>query len=273
VAEPDRIVAMALEVDTVGPGVLAAADRVVEEGRLGQLLDALAQVGEAPAAAPEVWARLATPDVVRRLAGHEPVDFKTLERLVPRVGLPAAAPLLDALATAEARSTRRGLLAQLAKMGPELARIVIARLDDPRWYVTRNLLALLEDLAPLPAGFSASSYLGHTDARVRWQAVKLQVTLPAQRDAALAARIPARCDWRSGWRWRCNAVPTTPSRRWLIARRTARVRSTCAASRSVPSGTRARRRRSTRCSASRPGAGACSDGRSCVPSRPRCSPR
>ncbi len=186
VAEPDRIVAMALEVDTVGPGVLAAADRVVEEGRLGQLLDALAQVGEAPAAAPEVWARLATPDVVRRLAGHEPVDFKTLERLVPRVGLPAAAPLLDALATAEARSTRRGLLAQLAKMGPELARIVIARLDDPRWYVTRNLLALLEDLAPLPAGFSASSYLGHTDARVRWQAVKLQVTLPAQRDAALA---------------------------------------------------------------------------------------
>src|SRR5213078_2910162 len=107
----------------------------------------------------------------RRLAGHEPVDFKTLERLVPRVGLPAAAPLLDALATAEARSTRRGLL---------------ARLDDPRWYVTRNLLALLEDLAPLPAGFSASSYLGHTDARVRWQAVKLQVTLPAQRDAALA---------------------------------------------------------------------------------------
>src|SRR5213592_4410952 len=186
VAEPDRIVAMALEVDTVGPGVLAAADRVVEEGRLGQLLDALAQVGEAPAAAPEVWARLATPDVVRRLAGHEPVDFKTLERLVPRVGLPAAAPLLDALATAEARSTRRGLLAQLAKIGPELAPIVIARLDDPRWYVTRNLLALLEDLAPLPAGFSASSYLGHTDTRVRWQAVKLQVTLPAQRDAALA---------------------------------------------------------------------------------------
>src|SRR5438046_2527442 len=33
---------------------------------------------------------------------------------------------------------------------------------------------------------STSSYLGHTDARVRWQAVKLQVTLPAQRDAALA---------------------------------------------------------------------------------------
>src|SRR5437899_612871 len=122
--EPDRIVAMALEIDAVNPQVLAAADRVVREGRLGQLLDALAEVPESMGAAPEVWARLATPDVVRQLATREPVDFKTLERLVPRGGL--------------------------------------------------------------PAGFSAATYLRHADARVRWQAVKVQVKLPAERDAALA---------------------------------------------------------------------------------------
>jgi hypothetical protein len=186
--EPDRIVAMALEVGTVSPHVLAAADRLVEEGRLGRLLEALAEAHDT-AAAPELWARLANPDVVRRLAAREPVDFPTLERLVPRVGLQAGPPLLDALAAAEARGTRRGLLAQLAKMGPALAPVVIGRLDDPRWYVTRNLLALLEDLAPLPPGFSAAAYLRHADARVRWQAVKLQVTLPAERDAAIAAGL------------------------------------------------------------------------------------
>jgi hypothetical protein len=184
--EPDRIVAMALEVDAVNPHVLAAADRVVREGRLGHLLDALAEVPEAQGAAPEVWARLATADVVRQLAMQEPVDFKTLERLVPRVGLPAAPPLLDALAAAEARGVRRGLLAQLVKMGAEIAPVVIARLEDPRWYVTRNMLALLEDLSPLPPGFSAAAYLRHQDARVRWQAVKVQVKLPAGRDDALA---------------------------------------------------------------------------------------
>src|SRR5207253_3493864 len=184
--EPDRIVAMALEVDTVNAHVLAAADRVVREGRLGQLLDALAEVSESEGAASEVWARLATADVVRQLATREPVDFKTLERLVPRVGLPAAAPLLDALAVAEARGVRRGLLAQLAKMGPEIASIVIPRLGDQRWYVTRNLLGLLEELSPLPQGFSAAAYLRHADARVRWQAVKVQVKLPAERDEALA---------------------------------------------------------------------------------------
>src|SRR5437764_4249379 len=184
--EPDRIVAMALEVDTVNAHVLGAADRVAQEGRLGQLLDALAEVPESQGAASQVWARLATADVVRQLAMREPVDFKTLERLVPRVGLLAAAPLLDALAAAEARGVRRGLLAQLARMGPEIAPVVIPRLEDSRWYVTRNLLALLEDLSPLPPGFSAAAYLRHADARVRWQAVKVQVKLPAARDEALA---------------------------------------------------------------------------------------
>ncbi len=184
--EPDRIVAMALEVDTVNAHVLGAADRVAQEGRLGPLLDALAEVPESQGAASQVWARLATADVVRQLATRDPVDFKTLERLVPRVGLLAAAPLLDALAAAEARGVRRGLLAQLARMGPEIAPVVIPRLEDSRWYVTRNMLALLEDLSPLPPGFSAAAYLRHADARVRWQAVKVQVKLPAARDEALA---------------------------------------------------------------------------------------
>src|SRR5438128_1514216 len=178
-----------MAVDAVLEIVQAAADRVVQEGRLGQLLDALAEVSESPGAAREVWARLATADVVRQLATRDPVDFKTLERLVPRVGVAAAAPLLDALAAAEARGVRRGLLAQLAKMGPEIAAIVVQRLGDARWYVTRNMLALLEELSPLPSGFSAAAYLGHPDARVRWHAVKVQVKLPDERDEALAVGL------------------------------------------------------------------------------------
>src|SRR5437763_5392965 len=39
--EPDRLVAMALEIGTMGPRLHAAVDRVVAEGRLAQLLDAL----------------------------------------------------------------------------------------------------------------------------------------------------------------------------------------------------------------------------------------
>src|SRR6266700_2044332 len=187
--EPDRLVAMALEIGTMGPRLPAAVDRVVAEGRLAQLLDALEGGVADSAAAATVRARIATAAAVQQIVAREPIDFKLLERLVPLVGAAAAPPLLAALAAAESRGARRGLLAQLAKMGAEIAPFVIARLDDSRWYVTRNLLALLEELGPPPAGFSAAAYMRHADARVRWQAVKLQLKLPAERDEALIAGL------------------------------------------------------------------------------------
>ncbi len=187
--EPDRLVAMALEIGTMGPRLHAAVDRVVAEGRLAQLLDALEAGVADTAAAATVRARIATAAAVQQIVARESIDFKLLERLVPLVGAAAAPPLLDALAAAESRGARRGLLAQLAKMGAEIAPLVIARLDDSRWYVTRNLLALLEELGPPPPGFSAAPYMQHADARVRWQAVKLQLKLPGGRDEALVAGL------------------------------------------------------------------------------------
>jgi hypothetical protein len=187
--EPDRLVAMALEIGTMGPRLHAAVGRVVTEGRLAQLLDALEGGAADTAVAATVRAQIATAAAVQQIVAREPIDFKLLERLVPLVGPAAAPPLLDALAVAESRGARRGLLAQLAKMGAEIAPVAIARLDDSRWYVTRNLLALLEALGPPPAGFSAAPYMRHADARVRWQAVKLQLKLPAERDEALIAGL------------------------------------------------------------------------------------
>src|SRR5437016_2161953 len=187
--EPDRLVAMALESGIMGPRLHAAVDRVVAEGRLAQLLDALEAGVADTAAAATVRARIATAAAVQQNVAREPIDFKLLERLVPLVGAAAAPPLLDALAAAESRGARRGLLAQLAKMGAEIAPLVIARLDDSRWYVTANLLGLLEELGPPPPGFSAAPYMQHADARVRWQAVKLQLKLPGGRDEALVAGL------------------------------------------------------------------------------------
>src|SRR5216110_85467 len=187
--EPDRLVAMALEIGTMGPRLPAAVGRVVAEGRLAQLLGALEGGAADTAAAATVRAQIATAGAVQQIVARAPIDFKLLERLVPLVGAAAAPPLLDALAVAESRGARRGLLAQLAKMGAEIAPFVIARLEDSRWYVTRNLLALLEELGPPPAGFSAAPYMRHTDARVRWQAVKLQLKLPADRDEALVVGL------------------------------------------------------------------------------------
>jgi len=188
-AEPERVVAMALEVETVGPRARAAVDRLVEEGKLLPLLEVLRQLPPDHAASGVVWERIATPDMVRRLVAKEPVDFTILDRLVPRVGVAAAEPLLEALAVAESRSTRRGLLGQLARLGSGIAPMVVARLDDERWYFTRNLLALLEDLPAVPDDFSPARLTQHADARVRWQALKLQLKLPAERERALITAL------------------------------------------------------------------------------------
>jgi len=187
--EPERIVALGLELDSLGPHVLAALDRLEREGGLARLLDVLDGMAEPSEAAATIWARVATVDAVARVVATEPVDFKLLERLAGHVGLPAAPLLLDALATAQARGTRRGLLAQLARLGAAIGPLVVARLADERWYVTRNLLALLDELPTLPEAFSPASYTEHADARVRWQAVKLQLRLPAERDAALVGAL------------------------------------------------------------------------------------
>src|SRR5206468_2270034 len=149
-AEPERVVAMALEVETVGPRAVAAVEHIVEAGRLGALLEALQQVPDERGAARAVWERVATSDVVRRLVRADPPDFTVLDRLIPHVGYAAAEPLLDALAVAQSRGARRGLLAQLVRLGAGIGPLVVRRLEDDRWYVIRNLLALLEDLAVLP---------------------------------------------------------------------------------------------------------------------------
>jgi hypothetical protein len=169
--------------------VFEAVDRLEREGGLARLLDVLDALAAPSEGAATIAARVATVDAVTRLVASEPVDFKLLERLTARVGLSAAAPLLDALATAQARGTRRGLLAQLVRLGPAIGPLVVARLGDERWFVLRNLLALLDELPALPEGFSPARYTRHDDARVRWQAVKLQLRLPAERNAALVGAL------------------------------------------------------------------------------------
>jgi hypothetical protein len=186
--EPDRIAAMGLELDVASEAVIDAAERIAET-RLPQLLDALEQMPATSPAAAELWKRVATPETIRRLATQHPVEFPTLDRLAPRAGVAAADPLLDAVAAAESRGERRGLLALLVRLGPAIAPLVIPRLDDERWYVTRNMLALLEELGETPSGFSALPYLTHKDSRVRLQALKLQLKLGAERARALASAL------------------------------------------------------------------------------------
>lgn len=205
-AEPLRIVQTAVETGMLGFGAWRAVERLVAERHVGELVDLLvtspdasggtAGAGGAGGAAPiradiaPLWTRLTSPDVVRQLASTEPPDFATIDRVLPRLPVDAFEPLLDVLGVSESRTTRRGLLDRLTRAPRELGPVIATRLAGQiPWYVTRNLLLILDGLPALPSGFSTAAFIAHEDARVRREAFKVSLKVPAERERALLGAL------------------------------------------------------------------------------------
>jgi hypothetical protein len=74
-------------------------------------------------------------------------------------------------------------------MGPEVGERAVERLADGRWFVLRNMLALLQRLDPLPGGFDPVKLLDHTDQRVRREAIPLALRRREGRERVLAAAL------------------------------------------------------------------------------------
>jgi len=191
-ADPVRLLQTGLEVGVLGPGAWRAVGRLVEGDGIAALVDVLEHAPPPPAGADlaPVWERITAPETVRRLAVHDPPDFGTLDRLLPRLPLPSFESLLDALAASESRTTRRGLLERLARAPREMGSAVATRLGGQHpWYVVRNLLLVLDALPALPDGFSSAPFAAHPDARVRREALKLSLKAPAERERALIGAL------------------------------------------------------------------------------------
>lgn len=187
--EPLRLVQMALELGASGDSLIAAVDTLVERKETPILLDLLAQAPPGDPAAEAVWSRLPARDELRRILEHEEPDAALVDRLLRRLGIEAAEPLLDSLVEADSRTTRRRLLTWLVQLGPGVGPLILARLDSPHWYVLRNMLVLLGGIDPWPPEFSPTAYLVHADARVRREALKLALGVPQLRDAAICTGL------------------------------------------------------------------------------------
>ena len=167
------------------------------EHHIGELVDVLAASADASSERAPVradmaplWTRVTSPDVVRQLATNEPPDFITLDRVLPRLHVDAFEPLLDVLGASESRTTRRGLLDRLTRAPRELGPVIATRLArEMPWYVTRNLLLILDGLPALPDGFSTAAFIAHQDARVRREALKVSLKVPAERERALIGAL------------------------------------------------------------------------------------
>jgi hypothetical protein len=190
VPESVRLIQMSLELGTVGPLVERALDDIVHAGQAKTVTNLLANQPDADVAvADSLLTWLVRPSALKELVSHEPLDVASLDALLPRLSVEGYQHLLDALASSENRATRRRLLDRLSRTEVDLGPLVLKHLDNPKWYVQRNMLILLQRAARVPEGFSAVPWAVHPDPRVRCEAIRLQLRLPAEREPAIVRAL------------------------------------------------------------------------------------
>lgn len=187
--EPERMIEIGLELGASTDSARRAAELLVNAGRTNEVLALLDDPGGDAATKEHLWTHLATPEMLRAQLDAPQLDMSVIERIVQRMGVGAADPLLDAIEKAEERTARWQLLDLLAQLGPDVGTRAIERLDGAPWYVQRNLLVLLGRLPGLPAGFSPEVLAANADPRVRREAIKLQLRTPGMRERALMAGL------------------------------------------------------------------------------------
>lgn len=186
--EPERIIQMSLELDSLGEPVTRAVDAMIRRGDLLRLFTLVSNAPERSRTAAAMWRQLASPEQLRTALREVPIDFTLVDQLVPRLKLAAADPLLDALEASPSRAIRRKLLDLLGQLGPEAATVIAARLPDERWFIVRNMLMLLADLGAQNVELG-TSYARHADGRVRREAIRILVGAPATREGAICAGL------------------------------------------------------------------------------------
>jgi HEAT repeat protein len=156
---------MALQRDFAGLADLVElmADSVGDEDEDRGLLT-LIQEFTSPAVASAIVARLAAAD--------DEGERARLVRVLSRVGTEGAMALTDALEQGKDRSERRTFLRSMVGLGPMGFEMAKRMVEDPRWYVVRNGVAVLGELGGRDAVTYLTSTLASGDKRVRKETIR-----------------------------------------------------------------------------------------------------
>lgn len=185
--EPERLLAMGIEIETFGDPVGRALTAMAAARDLHPLLTLLDQAPEGWMR-DELWRQVATPDVLQRQLDQDAPNLEIIERLVARMGLAAVPLLLDALETADER-TAAAFIEMMVRLGDDVGAYVLGRLDGSRSAQQRLLLSVLTKLGRAPAGFSLATWLQHPDGAVRREVFRTLLRDPDHRDTAIAEAL------------------------------------------------------------------------------------
>lgn len=188
--EPMRIVQMALEVEAVGVPLWRAVAELENTHRVAELIGTLVQAPSDNTVAQQLWQRLGTESSVRALLGQTDINFDVVNALLDRLPTERATDiLLHTLTESEDRTTRMAAYRRLVATGESVVTRIVALLSDDRWYVQRNMLAMLNEMQHVPTAFSPGNFARHADARVRREAIALWLRVPSELEQAIVAAL------------------------------------------------------------------------------------
>ena len=189
-ADPESVLQLGLEVGVAGPRVRAAVSLLLAHARLEAVV-ALLDDAPIPEAAEPLWAMVATPERLRAELASPRRNRTLIEQLSRRLGAGAVEQLFSQLAEAD-RPNRAWLLQVLRGFGPLAAAAAVAHVSDPRWYVRRNSLGLLQAIGEWPPTFSPEPLFLDPEPQVRRAAIKLALGAAELRERALRAALTDR---------------------------------------------------------------------------------
>ncbi len=155
-----------LELMRRAEGLAGSADIPVKE-RGTRLCEALGRVGNE-----KLFKSLAD----RHLAGTDTGSMEAAE-VLKRGAVRSANYLIDRLADEEDRGNRARLVSLLKDMGRGSIAPITARLDDPRWYLVRNVVHILAEIGDVSVVPALIQVVKHADARVRKEVVRTLMRL------------------------------------------------------------------------------------------------
>lgn len=185
---PMRVLKMAIESQQPGNAIRQAIDRLIRDDSLEAVLEIAEDTTVDNEAARQLRELIVEPETLASIMFDDTPDFSLIDRMLGVAGVRAAPALLDAISEIESRANRGKLFKRLVELGPGIGPDIVARLDDERWYVRRNLLALLDDIGP-PEGFSAIPFLDDEHEAVVRAAIKLVLRQPDDRERAIQAAL------------------------------------------------------------------------------------
>src|SRR5688572_12940980 len=110
------------------------------------------------------------------------------QRLLEALGGAAGRGFLVALAEEGDKSRRRRILELLVSLGPVIAAPTRELLGDPRWYVVRNMVVILQRVGDRGALAQVRQCAAHPDIRVRLEAIKYLLAFDPEVPKDLLAR-------------------------------------------------------------------------------------